>query len=97
MASFLDTTVTDVEWVDLYTVLGIPANSTIQFQNKGSIGLLYMEAVAKPATNSTSGIVIPANSPKEITQPLTGEKIWVKALNTSDSSVDSTIVAVLMG
>lgn len=97
MASLSDVTISDADWSDLYALLGTPTTSTIQFVNKGSIPLLYQEAVAKPNINSTQGIPILPDGVRHSVLPKSGEKVFVRAMNTSDSTVDSTIVAALLG
>lgn len=96
MASYNDLTVTDEDWVDLYTVLGVSTTNPLQIQNKGVIALYYQEATNKPLASSVHGIVISSLQRTNIL-PKAGEKAWVKAANGTDNLVESTTLAILLG
>ncbi len=97
MASFSDVLVTDADWIDLYGAIGLATSNTIQFQIKGGGAVLYQEGVSKPAASNTNGIVLQPLGNLRTVLPKSGEKVWVKAVDSSANQVEQSYIAIVQG
>ena len=75
----IDKTLVGTNWVDLYTLFGIPLTESFRLQNKGSDWITLQAVATQPAANSLDGIVLETFDSVVITPEAGGA--WARVTN----------------